>query len=236
MLLVGSQAELSNREMNDSICISLQSIPLSQDIEHRNCVRQPHLKVTPNSMHDFLEMTNQSQHRKHGLNDHPHRPGLALTDLQVRGVTFSRMKATIRKHDHFLLEPPEQRLKVGVRNISGRTLPSDNQPVLVQEQAELAAYNPAPVRQPFTSILLRAASFYDRVNQLNAIGVNNAPHTCCGHESPGQMAVQAKKTKQARLSGKLGNRCFQSRQPAIKGAIANAFKANKKAKVMTSLG
>jgi hypothetical protein len=97
---------------------------------------------------------------------------------------------------------------------------------LIQEQAEFAANNPTPIRQPLTSILLRAAAFSDRVIQLYAIGVNDAHHTCFGHESLGHMAVRAKEAKQARsLPASSGIDVPISRRPAVKGTIADTLQS-----------
>jgi hypothetical protein len=225
-MLVVLQAELGNRKMNDSIRISLQSVPLSQDIEHRDCVGKPHLEVIPDAVHHFLEMIDKRQHRKDRLNNHSYLPCLALADLQVRGVAFFGMKDCIRQHNHFFFKASDQRLKMCVGNISGRALPSHYQPVLVQEQAEFAAHDPAPVRQPFAPTLLRARTLSDRVNQLDTIGVNHAHHTRCGQEPLGQMAVRPKQPKQSCSFWQMRKQMRPiPRQPAIKGTVADAFQS-----------
>src|SRR5262249_29487419 len=61
---------------------------------------------------------------------------------------------------------PRQRL---VRRIGGSTIPPHHQAILVQQQTEFPADNPAVIRHAFAADLLRTPAFADEMDQLDAI-------------------------------------------------------------------
>jgi hypothetical protein len=54
-----------------------------------------YLEIRPNTMHHFLEVTDQRQHRERGFDDHPIIPFTALTDAEVFRLPIALPKAGI---------------------------------------------------------------------------------------------------------------------------------------------
>src|SRR5881628_3705305 len=65
------------------------------------------------------------------------------------------------------------------------TIPPYHQAILVQQQTEFPADNPAMVGQAFATDLLRAPTFADGVNELDPIGVDHPEHGRSGQEDLG---------------------------------------------------
>src|SRR6266853_563777 len=95
---------------------------------------------------------------------------------------------------------------------------------LIEQQTECAADNPPMVRQAFAANLLRAAAFAHRMDQLNAIRVDDAEHSWGGQESPRPVLMGHEETKEPGALGKLRKqRPIVACQPAIEGPVAHAF-------------
>src|SRR5512134_3927137 len=147
-------------------------MPLDQEIERRYRKRQASLKISRDPMHDFLEMANHRQHRKHCFNDHPLIPGSPATQLEVRGITGFGMKAGIAQHNHALLKHLDQGMKQGIVSVGRRPDPTGYQPQLRDQQAEFSADDPAVVRFSLSSKLRATAAFANRMQQFNPIAVH----------------------------------------------------------------
>ena len=106
------------------------------------------------------------------------------------------MEGGIAQNDHAavdLTNPPLQ----GVSGDMGRgTVPAHHQALLVQQQTEFAASNPAMVGETFATDLLRAAAFAHRVDQLKAIGVDDPEHGRGGQEDLRPVLMGLQKTKE----------------------------------------
>jgi hypothetical protein len=80
------------------------------------------------------------------------------------------------------------------------------------------------IREAFPADLLRAAAFADRVDQLNAIRVDDAEHGRGGQERPRPVLMGLEETKEPGALGKpRKQRPIIARQPPIEGAVADAF-------------
>src|SRR5215207_4519558 len=175
-------------------------------------------------MHDFFEKIDERQHRKYRLDHHALVPRPAPADFQVLWVAFFSMKARVATDDHLLFVLPDERLEDRVRDVRRVALPRHDEAEFVQEQAEFTADDPAPVRQPFTPILSRRAAFADGVNQFDTVRVNDAQDGRLGQKALSPGAVRLEQTEQARpLRQRREQRLEITRQPAIKGAVADAF-------------
>src|SRR5574341_826675 len=82
------QAKLGNGQVNHSMFIGVQAVPLDRDVEGRHATRKPHTcpKVVGLAVGDFLEMAYGRQHGEHGFYQHARVPRAARADLQVRWV------------------------------------------------------------------------------------------------------------------------------------------------------
>src|SRR5881409_82 len=89
------QTKFSYREGHEARRIGLEAMPLDQHIEggHGEC--QTRLKIRPHSVHDFLEMANQGQHRQDRLHEDAILPLSPLTQFEVDGIALGRMKGGI---------------------------------------------------------------------------------------------------------------------------------------------
>src|SRR5262247_2722288 len=146
-------------------------MPLDEDIKGGHGEGEAGVKVLPDSVHDFLEVADDGQHREHRLYQHPVLPLAPRTQFEVGGIAFSRMESGITQDNHVLFELPNQPLEGIVCDISGGTVPPHDQPPLVEQQTEFAADNPAMVGEAFPAYLLGTAAFTPGMDQLDAIGV-----------------------------------------------------------------
>src|SRR5262249_9733730 len=94
----------------------------------------------------------------------------------------------------------------------------------MEQQTEFVADNPAVIRHAFAADLLRAPAFADGMDQLDAIGVNAPEHGRGGQERPRPVLMGLEETKEPGALGKpRKQRPIVARQPAIEGAVADAF-------------
>ena len=78
-------------------------------------------------MTDFLQVSDQGQHRKHGFDQHPVVPGAARAEFQVGWIAFAGVKAGIRQDDHAVVEPLNQ--WISVMRVGRRHQPTDDLPL-----------------------------------------------------------------------------------------------------------
>ena len=97
-------------------------------------------------------------------------------------------------------------------------------PPLVEQQTEFAPDHPAMIGETFAADLLRAPTFPDGVEQLDAIRVNDAEHGRSGQEGLGPVL---RGPEEAQEPGALGEprkqRAIVARQPPRERAVAHAF-------------
>ena len=80
------------------------------------------------------------------------------------------------------------------------------------------------VGEAFATNLLGTAAFAHRVDQLDAIGVDDAEHGRSGQESLRPVLMGLQKTKEPRPLGEAGKQGpIVTLQPAIEGTITHAF-------------
>src|SRR5215831_5801652 len=80
------------------------------------------------------------------------------------------------------------------------------------------------IREAFAANLLRATTFPYRMDQLNAVGINDAQHGRSSQEDLGPVLMGLQKTKEPRPLGQAGKqRPIVARQPAREGTIPDAF-------------
>src|SRR5215831_20918006 len=87
------QTKLRYREGHQARRIRLEAMPLDEHIESSHRKRQACLKIGPAPMHHLLQMTNEREHREHGLHQHTVFPLPALTQFEIRGIALRGMEA-----------------------------------------------------------------------------------------------------------------------------------------------
>src|SRR5712691_2413668 len=218
------QTKIGHREGHEARRMGLETMPLDQHIKNCHGEREPGLEVLPDPVHDFLEVADHRQHGEHRLHQHAVLPLTARTQFEVGGIALCVMEAGVTQDNHPLLTLPNQPLKRVIRDIGGVTRPCDHQAILVQQQAEFAADNPAMVGETFAAYLVGTPAFTHGVDQLNPIGVNDAEHRRGGQEDLGPVLMgpeEAKEPGALREARKQGP--IVARQPAIEGAVADTF-------------
>src|SRR5262250_3763423 len=148
------QTKSRYREGHETRRVGLETMPLDEHIESGHRERQARLKIRPAPMHHFLQMTNEREHREHCLHQHTVLPLTALTQFEVGGIALGGMKTGVAQDNHAPVDLTNQPLKRLVRRIGGSTIPPHHQAILVQQQTEFPADNPAMVGQAFPANLL----------------------------------------------------------------------------------
>lgn len=117
------------------------------------------MKVAPGTMHDLLE--------KDGFNNHASVVVERLAYLEVGWVAFVGMKAMIRENFRMFFKHGNQRMKGRAVHISCVAIPVDYLTEMVEQKAQLATYDTAPIGIALPDNLLLGSSFADRVDQIN---------------------------------------------------------------------
>ena len=167
------QTKFSYREGHEARRVGLEAMPLGQDIEGGHGEREPGVEIRPGPVHNLFEVADERQHGQ----DRPHEdaifPLAARTEFEVGRIAFRGMKGRITQDNHLFFKLPNEPLKGVIRDIGRGTLPSHDQPPLIEQETEFAADNPAMIREAFAADLLRAQTLSDGVDQLNAIRVDD---------------------------------------------------------------
>src|SRR5215813_11615736 len=218
------QTKLSYREGHEARRVGEEAMPLDEHIEGGHGERQARLKIGPAPMHHLFQMADEREHREHRLHQHPVFPLAALTQFEVAGIPLCSMEASVAQDDHPPIHLLNQPLKRVIRDIGSVTGPPHDQPPLIEQQTEFAPDNPAMIGEAFPADLLRAAALAHGVDQLNAIGVNDAEHGRGGQERPRPVLMGLEETKKPGALGKpRKQRPIITRQPPIEGSVADAF-------------
>src|SRR5262249_26546391 len=117
-----------------------------------------------------------------------------------------------------------QPLKGVVGGIGRATVPPDHQAILVQQQTEFPADNPAVVRHAFAADLPGTAAFANGMDQLDAIRVNAPKDRRGGEEAPCPVVMGPEETKEPGALGEAGKQGpIVACQPAVERPVAHAF-------------
>lgn len=144
---------------------------------------------------------------------------------QVAGMPIFLGEACVGKDHHIIQNAFDNVLKGRTVIDIGRVeIPVNDQAQVVLQQTQFGADNPPCVRLAFASDLLWAASFSSRVNQFDAIGVDDAQHRRFSQEQvypPAMRVEQAEETCSARQVGK--QIAPISVQPAIESTVSDSL-------------
>ena len=154
-------------------------------------IGQIRLKPLPYPMTLRLETPLHTHHCKHRFHCHPRIPLPTPANQRIGRISRRPVKSSVRKHNHWPIVLLQQRMKGPARHIGGGTVPVANQSELVHDGAQLAADNPAMIRDAFASDLSGAASVPDGMAQLNAIAVGDAYQGGRGRNVPSRIVAYA---------------------------------------------
>src|SRR5215813_2727671 len=171
-------------------------MPLDQHIEGGHGEREARLNIGPAPMHHLFEMADERQHREDRLHEHPVLPRAALTHFEIARIALRGMEAGVAQDYHLLLTLSNQPLKRVIGDIGRVTGPPHDQPPLIEQQTEFATNNPAVVRHAFPADLLRAPTLSDGMDELDAIGVDDAEHGWRGQEDLRPVVMGLEETKE----------------------------------------
>ena len=198
----------------------MQAVPLNQQIERGDGERQAGQDVVHHAMTDLLEMTDQGQHRKHGLDQHAVVPGPARAEFEVGRIALGSVEAGIGQDDHAVLEPLNQGMKPGIVGVGRRAEPTDDFTPLIDQQTQLTADDPPMIGESLTTDLGRAAPFANRMDQFDAIAVDHAQQGGWRQEQQGPLPMGLELTKQPGPLRQVGEQGWVvPRQPAVERAI-----------------
>ena len=114
-------------------------MPRNEQVEHRHRESQTSLKMFPSSVKDLLEMADGRQKRQGSLDNHAFIVGMGLTDFQIGMISLLSMKTNVRENDRLFRKVIHHRLEVGVMDIDGSEIPSDDQSQMIEQPAQLSA-------------------------------------------------------------------------------------------------
>ena len=100
------------------------------------------------------------------------------------------------------------------RSIGRVAGPPHDQPPLIEQQTEFAADNPAVVRHAFAADLLRAPALAHRMDELNAVGIDDTQHRWGGQEDFRPVVMRLEETKEPGPLGEVGKTRPDSRVSA----------------------
>jgi hypothetical protein len=181
--------------VNETRQVRMEPIPTGQQVENNHRKGQTGAEIIPNPVHHFLEMANGGQHRKDGFDNHVLIMVERLAHLQISRVPFFGMESMIREDRGAIYETLIQRMRVAIMHVGGVTVPVDHLGEMVEQERQLAAYDPAPIGIAFLTNLLLQVSFAHRVDQLDPIAVDDTQQTGFDQKAvgPGLMGNQQAK-------------------------------------------
>jgi hypothetical protein len=212
--------------MTEAMDIRFESMPLYEEINSGQRKGKPRLKCGPRPMGDFFQMTDATQHREHGLDQHPGIPETPIPQFAIDRVAFFGLEGRSTQDNPLLCKGLAQRMASGIGGMRARTIPGYDQAEVIQQPAEFAPDNPALIRFPFAANLLPTAPLAHGLPQFNAIAIDYPQDRGQGQElvSPGPVCGQ-----ESQQACPLWQRREQFApipiQPAIERTIAHPFES-----------
>ena len=120
-----------------------------------------------------FELADAGRQTEQGFDQHPFAPGFVGTELEVTRCLACFLETKVTQHNRFLIELMGNGAKSLVMNIGSIPVPGNHFAAGVDQPAQLNAHDPAAIAVAFLTHLLFAPSFTDRMNQFNAIGVDD---------------------------------------------------------------
>src|SRR5262245_47322398 len=115
-------------------------------------------------------------------------------------------------------------MKRVIRAMGGGTRPRYDQPPLLEQETEFPADSPPVMPEAFAANLLGVAALADGMDQLDALGVDDAEHRWSRQEDLCPVVMRREEPKEPGALGEVGKqRPIIARQPARAGSVAHAF-------------
>ena len=135
------------------------------------------------------------------------------------------MKASITQDHHTVFNRFNQGLKSLIMRIGRRPSPAHDQAEAIQQQPQFGPYNPSMIGDPLTGELSAAAPLANRVQPLDAVGIDYPEQSGLSHKQVGPAPMGLEQPKQPGTLGQVGKQLPTiAGWPAIKGAITYSFK------------
>src|SRR5215471_10456609 len=134
------------------------------------------------------------------------------------------METSVAQDNHASVDLANEPLKGIIGHIGRGAVPPHYQTMLVQQQTEFPADNPAMIGEPFVTDLLRAAAFADGVDELDAVSVDHPEHGWSGQEGPRPVLMRLEKAEEPGALGEARKQgAIVARQPAMERPVPHAF-------------
>src|SRR3954463_6843660 len=175
-------------------------------------------------MRQMFKLTDAGDQTEHSFHQHPLAPGFVLTKLEVARRFASFLEAEVTQDNRLLVKLVGEGTKRLVVNVGRVPVPGDDLAPVIDQPAQLNAYDPATVTFTFLASLLLTASFTHRMNQFNPIGVDDGEESRVGQKVFTPLLMRPQRTRDARAVGQ-GNeqRLEVAFQPAIKRPKETTF-------------
>ena len=170
------QTKLSHRERHEARRIGLEPMPLDEDMKSHHGEREACVEVLPDPVHALLEVADERQHGAHRLDEHPILPRATLTQCEIARIALRGMETGVTQDNHLVFALANEPLQGGIRDSGGGACPPHDPPPLIEEQGACAADNPAVVQHACAADLPWAAALAHRMDQLDAVGVDDTQH------------------------------------------------------------
>jgi len=218
MLLIG---EGLKRELSKSKFAPSQ---FDQTVEHNCGIAKACRQVLLQTMKDLLEMIDNRDDAEDALDDHAIIAFAVLTKLPVDWLVPASAEAQIAEHLG-LLSPAlldlTQVLGVG---LSAGPRPVNDLAFRGNQLAEFDPHNPALITFAFLAYLGGTASLTNRVNQLNAVTINQTLFSWGDQKLIRQVLIGGQQPQQARTLRQVEKQVYPVPfEPAIKGTIVHVF-------------
>ena len=106
------------------------------------------------------------------------------------------MKTQVRKDHGLIRKMLDHGLEVGVMDISSGEVPTDHHTKMIEQLAELATHNPASIRETFDADLSIRPTFTNRMNQFDAITIDDTQQAWLDQKADSPVPVNLKQAKQ----------------------------------------
>ena len=165
-------------------------MPLHKQVEQSQGEAHMGFKVVPTFVCHALELADVGEHGEDGFSRHAHIPFAPLTEAQIGRLLVRLSEAHVGKENHVVLILVHQALKRrAIVDVGGVTLPVDDATRVVQHETELVPDNPALVGEVFLADLSLMVSLPSRMQQLNAVAIDDPQQGRVSHERIHQVTI-----------------------------------------------
>ena len=226
MVLVELQSNIGDGKLHESLGVRLEPMPLDHQVEGRHCEGQSGPEIVPDSMGYLLQMPYLGQHREYRLHQHPLVPLAPVAQFQVGWISRLSMETQVSEDHHLFIKLGYQWVEVGIMNIGRSAIPGSDHTQVIEDQAQLAANDPAVIGLAFPANLARATTLPSGVDQFNAVAIDDPQQSGSCQEGIRPILVLAQQPEEPGAMRQAREQLpMVARQPAIEGPITNTLMA-----------